>query len=235
MKFLFWFILSSFMFGLPFQSLSQNLLVNGNFSANGGSLDGWGTASGTSLGSESGNYFAVLHGENGVLYQKVINISPGKTYSCTMNFRNLRVKQTTGYGFAIEFDTPLVLPEFTIGATNLRNFRENNNGAWTVLEDNLTEQNVSKSYTLIIPENAKAIYICIGTKGALADMQIDEVDFREAAATNLTFSVKNKATGEMLENAEVFIDGFANPNITDASGKAVVGLIPSDEPYSFKV
>lgn len=100
-----------------FWSQSQNLVNNADFSA--GSLTGWGTASGTTLGSEGGSYFAILHGENGVLYQRVTGVEPGKTYECKMSFKNLLVKQTTGYGFALEKGSPLTLPVFTIGASYL--------------------------------------------------------------------------------------------------------------------
>ncbi len=104
------------LFVFSFYSKSQNLVNNADFSA--GSLTGWGTSSGTTIGNEGGSYFAILHGENGVLYQRVTGVEPGKTYECKMSFKNLLVKQTTGYGFAIEKGSPLTLPVFTIGASS---------------------------------------------------------------------------------------------------------------------
>lgn len=163
--------------GFPFSGHTQNLLTNADFSA--GSLTGWGTATGTTLGNEGGSYFAILYGENGVLYQRVTGVKPGKTYECKMSFKNLLVKQTTGYGFAIEKGYPLSLPVFTIGALNLKTFCESNSGVWTVLPSDLSEQNTVKSYNLLIPENTTAVYICLGTKGAVSEMQVNLVELQK--------------------------------------------------------
>lgn len=214
---------------------SQNLLVNSDFSLNDGSLQGWGIASGTSLGNDGNKSYAILQGENGVLYQKVSAVNPGSTYTCNIFFRDFKVKQTTGFGFAIEFETPAVLPEFTKGATNLRDFCESNSGHWTNLDDNLSEQDVVKTFNVFIPDNAKAVYICIGTKGALAFMHVNQVEFSKTEATNVNFLVKSRITGEALENAEIEIEGFPNYILTDIGGKATFELSPSVEPYAFKV
>jgi hypothetical protein len=201
-----------------FWSQSQNLVNNADFNA--GSLTGWGTASGTTLGSEGGSYFAILHGENGVLYQRVTGVEPGKTYECKMSFKNLLVKQTTGYGFAIEKGSPLTLPVFTIGASNLKTFCESNSGTWTVLPSDLSEQNTVKSYSLLIPVNTTAVYICLGTKGAVSDMQVKLVELKPTAASKIIFSVQSKTKGTPVADAQINIDGFANQLITNADGLA---------------
>lgn len=224
-----------FLIGPNFNIQAQNLIINPEFEADGGSFNSWGTASGTSLGTDGSDHYAILHGENGVLYQRVADVVPGKTYQCTMYFKNLKVKQTTGYGYAIESGTSLILPEFTIGATNLRSFCQDNSGTWTTLENNLLEQNVSKSYNILIPENTTAIYICLGTKGAVADMQVDSVVFKQLAATKVSFFVKNKETQEPLKDADIQVDGFSNLLITDAAGEASAELVASSEPISFTV
>lgn len=199
-------------------SQSQNLVNNADFSA--GSLTGWGTASGTTLGSEGGSYFAILHGENGVLYQRVTGVEPGKTYECKMSFKNLLVKQTTGYGFAIEKGSPLTLPVFTTGASNLKTFCESNSGTWTVLPSDLSEQNTVKSYSLLIPVSTTAVYICLGTKGAVSDMQVKMVELKPTAASKTTFLVQSKAKSTPVAGAQINIDGFTNQLITNADGLA---------------
>jgi hypothetical protein len=201
-----------------FWSQSQNLVNNADFSA--GSLTGWGAASGTTIGREGGIYFAVLHGENGVLYQRVTGVEPGKTYECKMSFKNLLVKQTTGYGFAIEKGSPLTLPVFTIGASNLKTFCESNSGVWTVLPSDLSEQNTIKSYSLLIPDKTTAVHICLGTKGAVSDMQVKLVELKPTAASKIIFSVQSKTKGTPVADARINIDGFANQLITNADGLA---------------
>lgn len=204
--------------GFSFCSNAQNLLTNGDFSA--GNLNGWGTASGTTLSSEGGNYFAILHGENGVLYQRVTGVEPGKTYECKMTFKNLMVKQTTGYGFAVEKGAPITLPVFTIGASNLKTFCETNGGAWTVLPSDLSEQNTVKSYSLLIPDKTTAVYICLGTKGAVSDMQVKLVELKPTSASKTTFSVQSKSKSTPVAGAQISIDGIANQLITNADGIA---------------
>jgi len=204
--------------GFSFYSNAQNLLTNGDFST--GNLNGWGTASGTTLGNEGGSYFAILHGENGVLYQRVTGVEPGKTYVCTMTFKNLLVKQTTGFGFALEKGTSLTLPVFTIGASNLKTFCESNSGTWTVLPSDLSEQNTVKSYSLLIPVNTTAVYICLGTKGAVSDMQVKLVELKPTSASKTTFLVQSKSKSTPIAGAQINIDGFASQLITNADGLA---------------
>jgi len=235
MKIKTFFLSCVFLTGLHSIGLSQNLLVNGDFSSDGGSLSNWGTASGTSIGNNGTDYFAILHGENGVLYQRVANVTPGKTYVCTMNFTNLNVKQTTGYGFAIEKDAALSLPVFKVGASDLKPFCENNNGKWTVLEANLAVQNVRMTYNVLMPANATAIYICLGTKGAIADMQVTSVELKLAEATKINFSVQNKKTGEPIKGAEISITGFSGSIATNIAGMAITELVSNPQPYTFSV
>ena len=194
--------LAASLFVLAFQmnGQSQNLIVNSDFEKDGGSLNGWSTASGTTLGTIDADHFAVLHGENGVLYQKVTGISVGKNYKCTMYFKNLNIKQNTGYGYAIEKDVPLVLPEFTVGATNLKSFCDSS-GVWTVLDATNQGTNIILDYNVMIPEDAKSIYICMGTKGAVSDMQVDSVVFKESVATLASkYSRNNENTMSVYPN-----------------------------------
>jgi hypothetical protein len=165
---------------------AQNLLSNGDFEKDGGSLNDWGIASGTTLGSDGSDYYAVLHGENGVLYQKVTGVAPGETYKCTMDFRNVKVRQTTGFGYAIEKDVALTIPEFTIGATNLKNLCEPN-GMWNVLESGLEVQDTTMFYEVTIPDSATAIYVCIGCKGAVSDLQVNSVVFEKVGIPSSVF------------------------------------------------
>lgn len=215
---------------------AENLVVNYDFEADGGSFNGWGTASGTSLGVDGTDHYAILHGENGVLYQRVAGVIPGSTYTCTMSIKSILVKQTTGYGFAVETGSALTLPDFTIGATNLKSFCEGNGGTWTTLPaTSVAETDVTYTYNLLIPANATAIYVCLGTKGAVSDMQVTSVELKKVGATNVSFLVKNKITGDPLENAEIDIAGFSNLLKTNVSGIASVEIVASGTPYSFKV
>ncbi|QBN20495.1 T9SS type A sorting domain-containing protein [Flavobacterium nackdongense] len=209
---------------------AQNLVLNNDFETNGGSLDNWQYTSGTTLTASGGDSYATIAGENGVLYQKITNITPGLPYQCTMNFKSLVLKQTTGFGFAIEKGTPLSIPMFTIGATNLRDFCNNNSGLWTQLDTatGTTESNgsISYKYSVTIPAGATAIYICIGTKGATAKLELNTVSFQQDSNTKeVTFLIQN-TSGNPITGATVAIEGFPAPLYTDATGqvKAVLSV-----------
>lgn len=217
---------------------AQNLVLNNDFEANGGSLDSWQYTPGTTLTDNSGDHYATIAGENGVLYQKITNITPGLPYQCTMNFKSLVLKQTTGFGFAIEKGAPLNIPTFTIGASNLRDFCNNNNGLWTQLDTTTgtTELNgsITYKYNVTIPAGATAIYICIGTKGASAKLELNTVSLQKDANTKeISFVVKD-ASNNPVSSAEVAIEGFSNPIYTDALGQAMATLTLNSN-YNFTV
>lgn len=183
-------VASLFVLAFQLNSQAQNLIVNSDFEADGGSLNNWETASGTSLGTDGSDHYAIMHGENGVLYQKVTGITISNTYKCTMYFKNLKIKQTTGYGYAIEKDVPLVFPEFTKGAMEFRSFCDSL-GAWTVLDGTQDGADVILDYDVTIPDSTAAIYICMGTKGAVSDMQVDSVVFEESVSAGVTSYSRN--------------------------------------------
>ena len=233
------FKLFSFLFFLTAVTLSaQNVILNSDFENNGGSLDNWNYTAATTLMIDNGNHYASLLGENGVLYQKVTNITPGLPYVCTINFRSLVVKQTTGYGFAIEKDTPLTIPTFTIGATNLRDFCNNNNGQWTemsiVTRNADTDGSETYSYNVTIPVDATAIYICIGTKGAVAKLEVNTIKLEKDSNTQEVTFLINDTSNNPIENAAVSIESFPEPVLTDASGQVTVTLL-LDTDYDYGV
>jgi hypothetical protein len=226
------FLLCGSLFGEVF---AQNLLTNGDFESWGGSLDGWNYTANTELRVDGNDHYAYLWGENGVLYQKVTGLSTGVPYLCTIHFRYFFSKQTTGYGFAVEKETPLTIPTFTIGATNLKSFCENNNGLWVTIPTDLTESNVRKSFTIILPEGATAVYICLGTKGAVAKYEVSEVTLSAPSQTEVNFLVNDKVTGTPVQGAEISLTGIPLPVITNSSGVASMNLISQTEPYSYTV
>ena len=214
----------------------QNLLVNGDFEANGGSFDGWFyTPSNTELLTDGNSHYAHLWGENGVLYQRVEGLQTGIPYACTIHFRYLKVKQTTGYGYAVEEGVPLTIPTFTIGATNLKNFCEANGGQWTILPDNLEESNTEKTWFITLPQTATALYICTGTKGALADYKIDSVTLSVPETGEVLFRVAEKTSGNPVEGARISVQGMGFTYVTDASGEVTAGLMKRPQAYSFQV
>lgn len=218
---------------LQMTSEAQNLLSNGDFEKDGGSLKDWGIASGTTLGIDSSEHYAVLHGENGVLYQKITGIKPGDTYKCTMDFRNVKVRQTTGFGYAIEKDVALTIPEFTIGASNLKSFCEPS-GIWKVLDSGLEVQDTAMFYEVTIPDSATAIYVCIGSKGAVSDLQVNSVVFAKVEISSSVFDralstkdisvypvpAKNELTLE-LKNDQKFQNKNFQAGIFELTGKRI--------------
>jgi hypothetical protein len=215
---------------------AQNLVLNNDFEANGGSLDNWQFTSGTTLTASGGDNYATISAENGVLYQKITNITPRLPYECTMNFKSLLLKQTTGFGFAIEKGSPLSIPTFTIGATNLRDFCNNNSGLWTQLDTatGTTEPNGSISYKYNVTIPATAIYICIGTKGTTSKLELNTVSLqRDSNTKEVTFMVKN-TSGNPISGASVEIESFPAPLLTDASGK-VTAILSLNTNYTFTV
>lgn len=216
-------------FLFSFTLSGQNVILNNDFEASGGSLNDWQYTSGTTLKIEGTDHYASVVGENGVLYQKITNISPGLPYVCTINFKSLVLKQTTGYGFAIEKGAPLTIPTFTIGATNLRDFCNNNNGLWTQLDTatGTTESDgsVTYSYNITIPSDATAIYICLGTKGAVAKLDVNNVAFqKDPNIKEVKFQI-NDTSNNPVQNAEIQIQGFSFSLLTNALGQAVTNLI----------
>ena len=222
------FLLSFFFIG-AFSSSAQNVIQNHDFEENGGSLNNWQFTSATTLKVDGTDHYASVTGENGVLYQKITNITPGLPYVCTMNFKSLVLRQTTGYGFAIEKGAPLAIPTFTIGATNLRDFCNNNNGLWTQLDTatGTSESNGSTtySYNITMPVDATAIYICIGTKGAVSLLDINTVTLqKDPNVKEVTFQI-NDSSNNPVQNAEIQIQGFSFSLFTNALGQATTNLI----------
>ena len=225
-------------FSVSFTVSAQNLVLNHDFELNGGSLENWQYTSGTMLTDNGGDHYATIAGENGVLYQKITNITPGAPYVFTMNFKSLVLKQTTGFGFAIEKTSPLSIPLFSIGATNLKDFCNTNNGLWTQftsLTGNI-EGDGSTTYTntVTVPADATAIYICIGTKGASAKLELNTVSFQKDVNTKeVTFLVKDNL-GNPITDAAIAIESFPNSLYTDVLGK-VKGVLSLNTNYLFTV
>lgn len=222
------FLINILVFCITYIASGQNIILNNDFDENGGSLNSWTYTTGTTLANINGANVASIAGENGVLYQKITNITPGKPYVCSINFKSIVAKQTTGYGYAVEKGVPLIVPTFTSGATNLKDFCTNNSGSWTVLPGITgaieADGSETKNFDLIIPADAKAIYIGIATKGAAAKLEVNSVTFQTNLNTkDVSFVVKdvlNKPVG----GAEIKINGLSNPIFTDATGKAKVTL-----------
>jgi len=216
------------------KTMGQNLLTNGDFESDGGSLTGWEHPTlNAEVGDNGGNHYARIYGENGVLYQRITGLTPGKSYECTINFLICTPKQTSGFGYAIEKSTPLIIPSFTTGATQLKPFCENNSGLWTNLT--VSETNVQKKFSVVIPADASAIYICLGTKGAVANFTTTDVILEEKQAYSLSFFVKSKNTGLPLQNAFILVPELTSAAVTNASGIATLKLIPRELPYDVTV
>ncbi len=162
------------------------------------------------------------------MLQEVEGITPGKVYQCDIYFNYLFVKQTTGYGYALEFDTPLTLPEFTKGATNLKSFCTTYSGEWMNLPDEYTGNGIVKSFLVNNPLEATSVYICLGTKGALAKYEVDSVKLAEVEATEVLFRVTDKQTLSPVPGAEIFVDGSDNPFIADTGGTRMIDLVPGE-------
>jgi hypothetical protein len=64
------------------------------------------------------------------------------------------------------------------------------------------------------------VYICLGTKGAVADMQVKLVELKPTSASKTTFLVQSKSKSTPIAGAQINIDGFANQLITNADGLA---------------
>lgn len=215
-------------------TMGQNLLTNGNFEIDGGSLTGWeNPTTNVVIGLDGVNHYARVFGENGVLYQKVTGLLPGNTYECSINFLTCNPKQTSGFGYAIEKSTILSMPVFSSGASQLKTFCEGNGGLWTNLT--VSETNVQKKFTVTIPTDATAMYVCIGTKGAIANFTISEVVLETKAATDVNFVVKSNNTKLALSNAEISVPELLNPANTNSLGIASLKLVPRELPYNITV
>jgi len=223
-----------FAFFLIMHTNSQNLVQNSDFSINGGSFDNWEKTDGTILEQSGTDNIAFINGENGVLYQRVSGIKGGTNYQCSIIFTDALVKQTTGYGYATEFDTPLPIPTFTVGANNLSGFCNNNNGLWIPFPYDISSEEII-TFNILTPEGATALYLCMGTKGAVARMRIKSVSLIELSAKDVIFTVKQKTDDTPVENAMIMLDGIATTYYTNASGNTTIQLPPSSTPYQFKV
>ncbi|RXP62703.1 T9SS C-terminal target domain-containing protein [Lutibacter sp. HS1-25] len=217
---------------------SQNVILNNDFEESAGSLNSWQYTTATSLMVDNGDHFASLYGDNGVLYQKITNIIPGLPYVCSINFKSIVAKQTTGFGFAIEKETQLTIPVFTIGATNLRDFCNNNNGQWTTMSGLTgtaeTDGSETFSYNITMPADATAIYICIGTKGAVAKLDVNNVILTKDNNTHeVTFLVED-SNNQPVEGAAIEIESFPEPVFTDATGKVSLTLLLNNA-YKYSV
>jgi hypothetical protein len=220
---------------LAIPSQAQNLLFNGDFRMEGGSLTGWGHTENTELVQDGMSTYARLWGENGVLYQKVEGLQSNIPYKVNIYFRFVRVRQTTGYGYAVESGEPLVLPTFTIGATNLRSFCEGNGGEWINLPANLEDNDTVMSFLFTLPENATAAYIALGTKGALSVYEIDSIQLLRPETKEVQFKITERTTGNPVENAEVSIHEVGMPFLTDTNGEVVINLLPREAPYDYSI
>ena len=214
---------------LTYPLFSQNLIQNPDFND---SLNNWATTAGTTLipGTDT---VAYVSGSN-VLYQKVTGITVGKTYRCIIECTDVVIKQTTGYGFAIEKSAPIVFPEFTRGSSDMNKVCTDNGGSWIQPP---AEAVGAQTFIIdiTIPDEATAIYICIATKGAAAKLSVTSVSFEEAMPKDVIFNVKDKETNTNLNNAEIVIEGVPGTHITDTNGNVTVGLVPSLTPYTFNV
>lgn len=218
---------------------AQNLLINGDFSYS--NLSGWTAVNGTNGtdGAESGtvvylyddDQLAHLHGD-GSLYQKVA-IQGGDSYACSVHFKSLTVKQTTGYGYAFESGTPLNFGTLKIGASSLNGVCENNNGAWIGLPSSETSD-YTANFSFVAPEDAKAVYICIGTKGAIADLKVNAVNLKRVISNEVVLTIKS-SSGTALPDAEVTVSEINKTYITDANGQATLSLATSENAYNLSI
>ncbi|MCG8699150.1 MAG: hypothetical protein MI922_13940, partial [Bacteroidales bacterium] len=225
---------------VPIIIQAQNLIDNHDFEDGGGSFNDWDTLYGKEIGviqilDDAGDHYAHIT-KSSTLYQKVTSIQGGKTYKCTMVFKTLKTKQTTGYGYAVETGTTVNVPDMPNAATNAKYFCNDNNGNWVDLEDNLSETDVTKDYTMVLPSNATAVYIFIATKGANAVMDIASVELSKPPVTNISFLVKDKLADAPIENASISItlEGGNAELETDATGQVSADLA-SGNTYSFSV
>lgn len=220
---------------ITLSSHAQNLLFNGNFQNNGGSFEGWGITDNTELINNDTFSYARLWGENGVLYQRVEGLQTNTPYKVNIHFRYLFVKQTTGFGYAVEAGEPLILPTFTIGATNLRSFCQGNGGEWINLPDILEANDTVMSFLFSLPENATAAYVALGTKGALSVYEIDSVRLLKPETKEVHFHITERTSGNPIEEAEIYIDEMGLPFLTDIDGKVTINLLARETPYEYSI
>lgn len=243
-------LFTNFFIGLLFFTSNfleaQNAVLNPDFETAGGSLNSWthttwNGSSGVDLRVDTGDNYAYMYGDT-YMYQKVTNITTGLPYVYSINFKDLNIKQTTGIGFAIEKETSLNIPSFPLGATNLRDFCNSNSGLWWefLSSDPLgfvtSESDGSYTYTvnLTLPNDATAIYVCLGTKGAIARLEVNTVSLeKDPNIKEVTFSVKDN-TNSPVENAEIEVEGFSFNLLTDSSGEATTNLLLNTD-YDFNV
>ena len=210
---------------------AQNIIMNPDFDYG---LDDWDYTDGTTSLTEGSDNLALVAGENGVLYQKVTDIDAGSTYTCVMEFTDMTIKQSTGYGYAIEKESAIAFPDFTTGATQLSTVCSNNDGLWVNPDPGLTGAQTI-TFDIIAPTGATAVYICIGTKGAIAKLKVTSVSLEEAQTNDVVFTVRNKEANVPLADAEITIDGIPAEYITGADGNVTISLIPSITPYQVQV
>ena len=226
---------------------SQNLIVNPDFQLTGtdGSITSWthtpyvmltippsvnptGPHGTTAIDDGTGDFYALSKGENGCMYQKVA-VLPSHNYSCTLVFRFITTRQTSGYGYAIETTTPLTPPDVNTiinGASSLKPFCTTN-GAWTefgILDNaNLVTDDYTRTFTFATPADATFVYIAVGTKGAVSNLQLNTVNLTDSGALSVNTIEKpqivlypNPANNEVnISN----IQGDFSYKIVDVSGK----------------
>jgi len=228
---------------------SQNLIVNPDFqlTGTGGSIASWThtpytmltippsvTATGphgtTAIDDGTGDFYALSKGENGCMFQKIA-VLPSHNYSCTLVFRFITTRQTSGYGYAIETTTPLTPPDVTTiinGASSLKPFCTTN-GAWTefgILDNaNLVADpnNYTRTFTFATPADATFVYIGVGTKGAVSNLQLNTVNLTDTGALSINEVEKSQFTVyPNPANNDVTISniqGDFSYKIVDVSGK----------------
>ncbi|QBN20508.1 T9SS type A sorting domain-containing protein [Flavobacterium nackdongense] len=226
---------------------SQNLIVNPDFQAGGGSLNSWTfTTQGTyiippatiaathgtaAINDGTGDFYASLRGENGCLYQKVA-VLPSHNYSCTLVFRFITTRQTSGYGYAMETTTPLTPPDVTTilnGSSSLKSFCTTNGGVWTEFGSldnaNLVADpaNYTRTFTFATPADATFVYISVGSKGAVSNLQLNTVNLTDTGALSINEVEKSQFTVyPNPANNDVTISniqGDFSYKIVDVSGK----------------
>ncbi len=231
---------------------SQNLITNSEFQdINGQTINSWThtphnsnyiippaivtSTHGTKAieSTTAGDYYAFFQGENGCLYQKVAvptleSTKDGTDFTCTLIFNLITSKQTTGYGYAIEYDTALTPPDVATiinGSASLKTFCNNNGGLWTEFGATITLPAIPAGYTYPLtfkaPKGAKFVYICIGTKGAAARLELKSVTLEGIPYVNTTMSI-----GDFDKNA---IAIYPNPANNELNITNIVGS------YSYKI
>jgi len=228
---------------------SQNLIVNPDFqlTGTGGSITSWThtpytmltippsvTATGphgtTAIDDGTGDFYALSKGENGCMYQKVA-VLPSHNYSCTLVFRFITTRQTSGYGYAIETTTPLTPPNVTTiinGSSSLKPFCTTN-GVWTEFGslDNANlvadPNNYTRTFTFATPADATFVYIGVGTKGAVSNLQLNTVNLTDTGALSINEVEKPQLTVyPNPANNDVTISNIQGDfsfKIVDVSGK----------------